>query len=274
MDDARKIAFGFAADLTKQLITLSTGILALTLTFASNVLGAVPGTARGLLIVSWFIYILSITCGVLTLMMLTGILEPAKAKPATTPVTADEPTTRDARVTRWSGYQIIFFGLATFAILLSGIISLSPSRESRPAAGSAERTQREFVGAIVAGDWPALDTLLSDEWVVRHRDTILLSKPELRSYLGGGVDRRRIRVNDDFQLYIGTNVAIGSGFMELADSASAAFGTFMVHYSWNGKRWIVTEVALNLFAPQTHASATGIRPVPQTSYDPSGELVP
>ena len=71
-------AFEFAKDSTKQLITLSTGIVALTITFAKDILGGVPAGPRRLLFAAWVVYLISIICGRWTLLALTGSLEPKK----------------------------------------------------------------------------------------------------------------------------------------------------------------------------------------------------
>ena len=64
-------AYEFAADLIKQLITLSTGILTLTLAFYDKFLST-SGSPTTLMVASWFVFLLSILCGVGGLMGLTG----------------------------------------------------------------------------------------------------------------------------------------------------------------------------------------------------------
>jgi hypothetical protein len=76
MDDQVKMAFEFASDLSKQLITLSTGIIALTITFAKDILGPAKKPANFLLLISWICYLLSIVFGIWCLMALTGTLAP------------------------------------------------------------------------------------------------------------------------------------------------------------------------------------------------------
>lgn len=76
--DEKKIkAFDFAADTTKQLISISTGIIALMVTFSKDIVGN-SINSKGLLAWTWGIFILSIIFGVLTLMALTGTLQPIK----------------------------------------------------------------------------------------------------------------------------------------------------------------------------------------------------
>ncbi|HXK39880.1 MAG TPA: hypothetical protein VJ837_03530 [Candidatus Paceibacterota bacterium] len=75
-------SFDFAADLVKQLITLSTGVIALTITFAKDIVGSV-GSSNGAdsesilwLTLAWIGFSLSIVFGIWALMALTGTLEP------------------------------------------------------------------------------------------------------------------------------------------------------------------------------------------------------
>jgi hypothetical protein len=66
MTDADRIssAFGYASEKTKQLITLATSILAITITFSKDVLGGVVAWAVIPLLVAWLMYLISIVAGV------------------------------------------------------------------------------------------------------------------------------------------------------------------------------------------------------------------
>lgn len=74
MHDQAKAAFASAADSTKQIITLSTGLLALEITFAKYLLAAGGPRGRWLLSSSWVLLLLSVVAGVWTLLALTGSL--------------------------------------------------------------------------------------------------------------------------------------------------------------------------------------------------------
>ena len=78
MKENQKKAFDFAADTTKQLIGISTGIIALMVTFSKDIVGNSEGSPKMLLAWTWGIFILSIVSGILTLMALTGTLQPQK----------------------------------------------------------------------------------------------------------------------------------------------------------------------------------------------------
>jgi hypothetical protein len=76
MKENQKKAFDFAADTTKQLITISTAIITLTVTFSKDILGGAENITKPLLIWTWVAFICSIIFGVVTLMTLTGTLQP------------------------------------------------------------------------------------------------------------------------------------------------------------------------------------------------------
>ncbi len=67
-------SFEFAQDLTKQLITLSTGIMALEITFSKDLIHKITDCARYYALISWVAFLLSIVFGMITLMALTGNL--------------------------------------------------------------------------------------------------------------------------------------------------------------------------------------------------------
>jgi hypothetical protein len=107
LDESQKKAFDFAADISKQLITLSTGILAFTITFVKDSNGK-ENNYKVILIISWILYFLSIACGILTSMALTGNLDPIPNKK-----TGEKPnpalTITSTNVTIWSKRQIFLF---------------------------------------------------------------------------------------------------------------------------------------------------------------------
>ncbi len=74
MTDEMKKAFDFAADLTKQLITLATGIIGLTITFIKDFVKNSPQSAHPYAYAAWFCFLASIALGILTLSALTGSL--------------------------------------------------------------------------------------------------------------------------------------------------------------------------------------------------------
>jgi hypothetical protein len=109
MTDKRSKAFDFAADVAKQFITLSTGILALTITFAKEIGGGPSQGAPLLLGLSWVLYLLSILGGVWTLMALTGELEPVRG--------TESPSIRRGNVLIPALVQIVTFAFATGLVI-------------------------------------------------------------------------------------------------------------------------------------------------------------
>ncbi|WP_313002792.1 hypothetical protein [Chryseobacterium gleum] len=86
MTEESKKAFDFAADTVKQLITLATGIIAITITFSKDIIGASMLTNSTLIFISWGLFILSIFFGILALLALTGTLDPiSQANPPISP---------------------------------------------------------------------------------------------------------------------------------------------------------------------------------------------
>lgn len=78
MKENQKKSFDFAADIVKQLITLSTAIITLSVTFSKDIIGVNNDFPVTLLAISWGLFIFSLFCGILTLMALTGTLQPQK----------------------------------------------------------------------------------------------------------------------------------------------------------------------------------------------------
>lgn len=99
--DCIEKAFDFANDLTKQLISLSTGIIALTITFSTNIISAETGEFNRWIISAWIMFLFSIFFGVWTLMALTGTLEPKHG--------AAKPSIRGINVILPSQLQILTF---------------------------------------------------------------------------------------------------------------------------------------------------------------------
>lgn len=81
LDDAVKKAFDFAADLTRQLITLATGLVGLALTVGKDHLKTAIALHGPLVIGTLATFLVSILFGVLTLMALTGVLDQDPARP-------------------------------------------------------------------------------------------------------------------------------------------------------------------------------------------------
>ena len=120
-----KLAFEFASDLSKQLITLSTGIIVITITFTKDILIMFPQSRWKILGGAWTIYFISVIFGILHLMALTGALEQAKTE-----------IPQSAHL--YNGIQFITFMIATALVIYYGLIGLRvgsgkvPENKERP----------------------------------------------------------------------------------------------------------------------------------------------
>ena len=117
ISDKLKKAFDFAQDTTKQLISLATGIIAITITFTKDILGNLPPGTKVYLGLSWLIFFLSIIFGVWALLAMTGSLEPKKGE-------KESISIRGSNVTLPSALQIISFLLGLALAIVYGMESL------------------------------------------------------------------------------------------------------------------------------------------------------
>jgi hypothetical protein len=74
-DPIAEKAFDFAQDATKQMITLATGIIALTVTFIHDLAAHASATAILIVEAGWIVYVVSIFFGLMTLLQFAGNLE-------------------------------------------------------------------------------------------------------------------------------------------------------------------------------------------------------
>jgi hypothetical protein len=120
IDERTKKAFDFYADSTKQLITLSTAIIAVMITLAKDILKPADGLyAKFPLMAALIVYVVSIWFGLETLLSLTGQLETFNGgDPATWP----RPSIYDSKVKKASQTQIILFMIATSLIVVSALM--------------------------------------------------------------------------------------------------------------------------------------------------------
>lgn len=122
MDEYKKKSFDLAAEATKQLITLSTAVLALTATLVDKHL---LEASKALVVFSWLVFLASLIFGIATLLALTGTL--ASADKPGQPPSVMAPNIRVLAV-----LQIGFFLLGMSLIIasagcaLDGVSHLSP----------------------------------------------------------------------------------------------------------------------------------------------------
>jgi len=146
MNDRQKKAFDFASDLTKQLITLSTSIVTVTLLFSANLVGP-----KMLAVFAWAFFLVSTLCGLWALMGLTGTLAPANDPHL--PDNVDVVIGANARIP--SALQIFAFGIATVLTLIYVFLAFcgsSAKASARPSDSQAEEAAKNTWRFSVSGD--------------------------------------------------------------------------------------------------------------------------
>jgi hypothetical protein len=114
MDTKTQKAFDFASDAVKQLVTLSSAIIAFTVTFLHDLVGVGATSTSGLsvpglVVASWVMYGISILFGAWTGFRLTGQL------------TTSTPSIEAGGVTLWTGVCVVAFILGTGCLVAYGI---------------------------------------------------------------------------------------------------------------------------------------------------------
>lgn len=112
MDDNQRIikSFDFAADITKQLIALSTAIISLCVAFTDNIFSSNAANAHSItLIVSLSLFVISIIFGVVTLMAMADHLGNPNKKQAETESSENKSVIYSGNVRLFSSIQMIMF---------------------------------------------------------------------------------------------------------------------------------------------------------------------
>lgn len=128
--DNNLAGFVSANDLAKQLITLATGILALSITFIKDVLKINGEVVTWPLKTAWVAYLLSICFGIWNMMGITGSTFDAIAKP-------NDPVTYKLNIIIPASLQIVAFLAATSFLTWYGAKMLR-HRATPPAAAPRE----------------------------------------------------------------------------------------------------------------------------------------
>jgi hypothetical protein len=115
----RAKALDYAQDSIKQILALSTGVVALTLTFFKD-FGATSGVARDWMIGSWVLFFVSIIAGLIALLSMTSLMWPHEEADRAKVL---DTWTLGVRVPAF--IQVIAFGLGFTAMLIAGWLALS-----------------------------------------------------------------------------------------------------------------------------------------------------
>jgi hypothetical protein len=124
-NDKVKEQFEFAQDNAKQLITLSTTVIALTLTFFKDFVAGASDWSRGLMTIAWIVFLVSVIVGVFHLFALTGAL------------TTGTPSIINLNARVSSGIQQITFVIALALTVWAGALALGHSSDARSAPGTS-----------------------------------------------------------------------------------------------------------------------------------------
>lgn len=129
MDEREKKSFDFAGDVTKQLITLSIGILTLCIAFTDKIFSSEAAHANSWLIfVALSLFTLSVLCGILTLMKLTGSIARNPCNREQLILNQNTPSIDNPNSTNRNIYDActrIFSGMQMLSFLLAIIFSMS-----------------------------------------------------------------------------------------------------------------------------------------------------
>ncbi len=115
-DEPGSKAFDFAQDTTKQILTLASAIITVTVTFLLGDLKNVSSSAQTVIEIGWGVYVLSILFGVLTLLNLSGNLE--------RPGDGKSPSIYAGSIRCFSALQVITFVIAVGVTIAFGVIAL------------------------------------------------------------------------------------------------------------------------------------------------------
>ena len=132
IDSQTQAAFAAANDWSKQILTLSTGILAATIALSDTLFGVLSDGEKALLWASWGLYLVSLLCGIWMLMALTGTMGQDTA-----PNAADIYGT-NTRVPAFA--QLVSFLLATIVLAIFGASTIG--NEEKPATPANEAAPR------------------------------------------------------------------------------------------------------------------------------------
>lgn len=129
MDEREKKSFDFAGDVTKQLRTLSIGILTLCIAFTDKIFSSEAAHANSWLIfVALSLFTLSVLCGILTLMKLTGTIARNPRNREQLILNQNTPSIDNSNSTNSNIYDActrIFSGMQMLSFLLAIIFSMS-----------------------------------------------------------------------------------------------------------------------------------------------------
>ena len=125
--------FDYAQDVTKQLLTLSTAVVTITVAFIKDIAKNAPDDARYALYGAWVLFALTIVFGTATLLNLTGRVGRSDATPGPTSI-------EDSGIRSPAIAQIVCFFLAVVATIYFGARAFDSSTTSCTTTTTLTRT--------------------------------------------------------------------------------------------------------------------------------------
>ena len=155
MDTKLQKAFDFAQDTAKQVLTLASGIIAITITFLNGKLATYPGSTAIWLEIGWGLYLGSILFGVGALMCLSGNLE----KPGIENNQPRDPSIYRGNIVAAAALQLILFLTATLCVLIFGFNATGASAKhpvsSMPHTPRGHQTTSKMTCSSAGGGYTA-----------------------------------------------------------------------------------------------------------------------
>jgi ketosteroid isomerase-like protein len=289
-----KKAFDFASEATKQLLTLSTGIIAVTITFSKDILISVPFSAKVFLMTAWGAYVLSLVFGLFTLLALTGELQekPAEDSERNNEDTTDTATNAaaaallvtgtDAEITFparvpsiyapsirvASALQIVSFLFGTAFVVTSGVLSTLNTRRAQVAPGpeaaeAVKNFQRDLFDALTRRDSAFLTRNYSDDYLLTDQFGQVLNKAQAISGMQSGELTYEQITTSDSNIRVFGDTAIENGGVAIKGKHKGqeinGDYRFMLALVNRERRWQVLAMQLSL------VTARGDQPVQKTA---------
>ena len=122
VDPQMELGLDFVKEIAKQLISLATGVLTLSVTFTKDIAKQVPADGTKWLKTAWVLLLISIFCGIAELSALAGALLPIKQAPLSIP--------SNSRI--FGFLQLLLFCGGTTAIMVYGFKVLTIAGAVKP----------------------------------------------------------------------------------------------------------------------------------------------
>src|SRR5260370_9595854 len=128
LHDRAAKALDYAQEWVKQMLALSTGVVALTLTFFKDFAGAASAAARDVIFVSWILFFISILFGILTLLSMTSNIWPGNRLSGLTQHPIFGPLIYEI----FAALQIVFFTAAFITMVVARSLALGSHAATSP----------------------------------------------------------------------------------------------------------------------------------------------